>query len=194
MATVCESLSESIWYINKAEFRICQRSIFPTFRKWNYNKLILEVIRQYDSCNTDELDRHVQHQQPCLASPTPRIVVGQGQPVLSATHCSSFAHCHMSVVVLFLFCFCLQRFPMTIERTVTYDTRGRHKDTRGRHANITCTPHKLEGYSCCQHFRWFLVFGSDVHVVGTDPCHTSRTAEYPLKCIKSVLGINQSTV
>ena len=26
---------------------------------------LLEVIRQYDSCNTGELDRHAQHQQPC---------------------------------------------------------------------------------------------------------------------------------
>ena len=35
----------------------------------------LEGIRQYDSCNTGEFDRHAQHQQPCLASRTPRVVV-----------------------------------------------------------------------------------------------------------------------
>ena len=68
-----------------------------------------EGIRQYDSCNTGELDRHAQHQQPCLASRTPRVVVRQKQPVLSGTHCSSFVHRQMSVV------FCLQRFPMKIE-------------------------------------------------------------------------------
>ena len=27
-----------------------------------------EGIRQYDSCDTGVLDRHAQHQQPCLAS------------------------------------------------------------------------------------------------------------------------------
>ena len=68
-----------------------------------------EGIWQYDSCNTGELDRHAQHQQPCLASRTPRVVVRQKQPVLSGTHCSSFVHRQMSVV------FCLQRFPMKIE-------------------------------------------------------------------------------
>ena len=35
------------------------------------------------------------------------------------------------------------------QRTVTYDTRGHCKDTRGHHASNTCTPHKLDGYSCC---------------------------------------------
>ena len=45
----------------------------------------------------------------CLASPTPCVVVRQEQPVLSGTHCSSFAHRQMSIV------FCLQRFPMKIE-------------------------------------------------------------------------------
>ena len=67
------------------------------------------VIRQYDSCNTGELDRHAQHQQPCLASRTPRVIVRQEQPVLSGTHWSSFAHRQMSVVL------CLRRFPMKIE-------------------------------------------------------------------------------
>ena len=38
---------------------------------------VIEVIRQYDSCNTGELDRHAQHQQPCLASRTLRVVVRQ---------------------------------------------------------------------------------------------------------------------
>ena len=66
-----------------------------------------EVIRQYDSCNTGELDRHAQHQQPCLASRTLRVFVRQEQPVLSGTHWSSFAQ--MSVVL------CLRRFPMKIE-------------------------------------------------------------------------------
>ena len=68
-----------------------------------------EVIRQYDSCNTGELDRHAQHQQPCLASRTLRVIVRQEQPVLSGTHWSSFAHRQMSVVL------CLRRFPMKIE-------------------------------------------------------------------------------
>ena len=67
-----------------------------------------EVIRQYDSCNTGELDRHAQHQQPCLASRTPRVIARQEQPVLSGTHWSSFAHRQMSVVL------CLRRFPMRI--------------------------------------------------------------------------------
>ena len=40
-----------------------------------------EGIRQYNSSNTGELDRHAQHQQPCLASRTPRVVVRQKQPV-----------------------------------------------------------------------------------------------------------------
>ena len=61
---------------------------------------LLESIRQHDSCNTGELDRHAQHQQSCLTSRTPRIVVRQEQPVLSGTHCSSFAHRQMSVVFL----------------------------------------------------------------------------------------------
>ena len=68
------------------------------------------------------------------------------------------------------------------QRTVTYDTRGRHMDTRGRHTSNTCTPHKLYSYSCCLTGTTLpLVLGvrSDVRVVGTDPCHTSRTAEYP---------------
>ena len=68
-----------------------------------------EVIRQYDSCNTGELDRHAQHQQPCLANRTLRVIVRQEQPVLSGTHWSSFAHRQMSVVL------CLRRFPMKIE-------------------------------------------------------------------------------
>ena len=68
-----------------------------------------EVIPQYHSCNTGELDRHVQHQQPCLASRTIRVIVRQEQPVLSGTHWSSFAHRQMSVVL------CLRRFPMKIE-------------------------------------------------------------------------------
>ena len=68
-----------------------------------------EGIRQYDSCNTGELDRHAQHQQPCLASRTPRVIARQEQPVLSGTHWSSFAHRQMSVVL------CLRRFPMKIE-------------------------------------------------------------------------------
>ena len=68
-----------------------------------------EGIRQCDSCNTGELDLHAQHQQHCLASRTPRVVVRQEQPVLSGTHWSSFAHCQMSVVL------CLKRFPMKIE-------------------------------------------------------------------------------
>ena len=68
-----------------------------------------EVIRQYDSCNTGELDRHAQHQQPCLASRMLRVIVRQKQPVLSGTHCSSFAHRQMSAVL------CLRRFPMKIE-------------------------------------------------------------------------------
>ena len=68
-----------------------------------------EVIRQYDSCNTGELDRHAQHQQPCLASRMLRVIVRQEQPVLSGTHWSSFAHRQMSVVL------CLRRFPMKIE-------------------------------------------------------------------------------
>ena len=36
---------------------------------------LFEVIRQYDSCNTGELDRHAQHQQPCLTSRTLRVIV-----------------------------------------------------------------------------------------------------------------------
>ena len=68
-----------------------------------------EVIRQYDSCNMGELDRHAQHQQPCLAGRTLRVIVRQEQPVLSGTHWSSFAHRQMSVVL------CLRRFPMKIE-------------------------------------------------------------------------------
>ena len=134
---------------------------------------ILEGIRQYDSCNTGELDRHEQHQQPCLASRTPRVVVRQMQPVLSGTHCSSFVHRQMSVV------FCLQRFPMKIE-----NTRGRHEDTRGRHASNTCTPHKLESYSCCLTGTTLpLVLGVRQRCsrCRSDPCHTSRTAEYPLR-------------
>ena len=71
--------------------------------------LLIEGIRQCDSCNTGELDRHAQHQQPCPASRTPRVVVRQEQPVLSGTHCSSFARRQMSVV------FCLQRLPMKLE-------------------------------------------------------------------------------
>ena len=43
---------------------------------------------------------------------------------------------------------CLKRFPMKIEN-VAYETSGRHKDTRGRHTSNTCSPCKLEGYSCC---------------------------------------------
>ena len=66
----------------------------------------LEVIRQYDSCNTGELDRHAQHRQPCLASRTLRVIVRQEQPVLSGTHWSLFVHRQMSVVL------CLRRFPM----------------------------------------------------------------------------------
>ena len=73
------------------------------------NRSIYEVIQQYDSCNTGELDRHAQHQQPCLASRTPRVIARQEQPVLSGTHWSSFAHRQMSVVL------CLRRFPMKIE-------------------------------------------------------------------------------
>ena len=72
-------------------------------------RALQEVIRQYDSCNTGELDRHAQHQQPCLASRTLRVIVRQEQPVLSGTHWSSFAHRQMSVVL------CLRRFPMKIE-------------------------------------------------------------------------------
>ena len=68
-----------------------------------------EVIRQYDSCNTGELDRHAQHQQPCLAGRTLRVIVRQEQPVLSGTHWSSFAYRQTSVVL------CLRRFPMKIE-------------------------------------------------------------------------------
>ena len=68
-----------------------------------------EVIRQYDSCNTGELDRHAQHQQPCLASRTLRVTVQQEQPVLSGTHWSSLTRRQMSVVL------CLRRFPMKIE-------------------------------------------------------------------------------
>ena len=30
------------------------------------SSLIQEVIRQYDSCNTGELDRHAQHNSPAL--------------------------------------------------------------------------------------------------------------------------------
>ena len=70
---------------------------------------LYEVIRRYDSCNTGELDRHAQHQQPCLASRTLRVIVRQEQPVLSGTHWSSFAHRQMSVVL------CLRRFPIKIE-------------------------------------------------------------------------------
>ena len=70
---------------------------------------LYEVIRQYDSCNTGELDRHAQHQQPCLASRTLRVIVRQVQPVLSGTHWSSFAHRQISVVL------CLRRFPMKRE-------------------------------------------------------------------------------
>ena len=68
-----------------------------------------EVIRQYDSSNTGELDRHAQHQQPCLASRTHRVVVWQEQPVLTGPHWSSFANRQMSVVL------CLRRFAMKIE-------------------------------------------------------------------------------
>ena len=77
-----------------------------------YTTLSIETVRVFGSttlCNTGELDRHAQHQQPCLASRTPRVVVRQKQPVLSGTHCSSFVHRQMSVV------FCSQRFPMKIE-------------------------------------------------------------------------------
>ena len=70
-----------------------QRSFYWTFplsRTWNTKRWppnydvmiwwrsprlpILEVIRQHDSCNTGELDRHAQHQQPCLASRTLRVI------------------------------------------------------------------------------------------------------------------------
>ena len=114
---------------------------------------IIEVIRQHDSSNTGELDRHAQHQQPCLASRTLRVVVRQEQPVLSGTHWSSFAHRQMSVVL------CLWRFAMKIEKwhiRTAYDTRGRHKDTRGHHASNTCTP--LDGHAClkamCFYWLW----------------------------------------
>ena len=85
--------------------------VLPLFatRFADYAGGIREVIRQYDSCNTGELDRHAQHQQPCLASRTLRVIVRQEQPVLSGTHWSSFAHRQMSVVL------CLRRFPMKIE-------------------------------------------------------------------------------
>ena len=49
----------------------------------------------------------------------------------------------MSVVL------CLERFPMNIENCHIWHIWGRRKDTSGRHTNNTCTPHKLEGYSCC---------------------------------------------
>ena len=78
-------------------------------RHQSKSKYNWEVIRQYDSCNKGELDRHAQHQQPCLASRTLRVIVRQEQPVLSVTHWSSFAHRQMSVVL------CLRRFPMEIE-------------------------------------------------------------------------------
>ena len=86
----------------------------PPFREvvhitWRPGINLKEVIRQYDSCNTGELDRHAQHQQPCLASRTLRVTVQQEQPVLSGTHWSSLAHRQMSVVL------CLRRFPMKIE-------------------------------------------------------------------------------
>ena len=72
---------------------------------WGATKIICrEGIWQYPSCNTGALARHAQHQQLCLASRTPRVVVRQEQPVLSGTHWSSFAHRQMSVVL------CLQRF------------------------------------------------------------------------------------
>ena len=76
---------------------------------WWTEYLHNEVIRQYDSCNTGELDQHAQHQQPCLARRTLRVIVRQEQPVLSGTHWSSFARRQMSVVL------CLRRFPMKIE-------------------------------------------------------------------------------
>ena len=64
------------------------------------SKSIFEGIRQYDLCNTGDLDRHAQHQQPCLASRTHRVVFQQEQPFLSGTHWSSFAHHQMSVVFM----------------------------------------------------------------------------------------------
>ena len=63
---------------------------------WSYST-VCEVIRQYDSCNTGELDRHAQHQQPCLASRTLRVIVWQEQPVLSGIHWSSFEHRQITV-------------------------------------------------------------------------------------------------
>ena len=91
-------------HLNRPAWCAGQWAPLPNSGEW-----LLEVIRQYDSCNTGELDRHAQHQQPCLASRILRVIVRQKQPVLSGTHWSSFAHRQISVVL------CLRRFPMKIE-------------------------------------------------------------------------------
>ena len=136
---------------------------------------LLEVIRQYDSSNTGELHRHAQHQQPCLASRTLRVVVWQEQPVLSGTHWSSFAHRQMSVVL------CLRRFAMKIENWHIRHQRPPQGHQRPPRYN-TCTPHKLESYSCCLTGTTLpLVLGVRQRCsrCRNDPCHSSRTAEYP---------------
>ena len=118
-----------------------------------------------------------QHQQPCLASRTLRVIVRQEQPVLSGTHWSSFAHRQRSVVL------CLWCFPMKIENCLIRHQRP-PKDTRGRHVSNTCTPHKLESYSCCLTGTTLpLVLGVRQRCsrCRSDPCHSSRTAEYPPK-------------
>ena len=106
-----KSTDNSNWRIGSySHFRdmSCQKT-FVTFAPAATDAPNCEVIRQYDSCNTGELDRHAQHQQPCLASRTLRVTVQQEQPVLSGTHWSSLARRQMSVVL------CLRRFPMKIE-------------------------------------------------------------------------------
>ena len=78
----------------------------------------------------------------------------------------------------------LQRIPMKIENCHIRHQRLQ-QGHRDRHTSNTFISRELGSTRVAlrgQHFRWFLVFGSDVHVVGIESCHTSRTAEYP-QCV-----------
>ena len=98
-------------YFSLSDQWLRNNSVNATLYLWSgrAESFRFERIRQYDSCNTTELDRHAQYQQPCLASRMPRVVVGQEQLVFSGTLWSSFAHRQMSVIL------CFQRVPMKIE-------------------------------------------------------------------------------
>ena len=70
--TMCSSRPAfgTVWMACAAETRPVNTEMLPAGAWW----CIYEVIRQHDSCNTGELDRHAQHQQPCLASRTLRVI------------------------------------------------------------------------------------------------------------------------